>query len=136
MIYVFPCKHDSPTHLAQERSRSKTGSGTCNLNKTAEKCDKERGISATAADSNSVIVFSDAAFRVGIAMQCATSHRPFNFVTDKWYRFQVQLLRPNTHIPDPTTVSRDVKHLYLDLSDRVRDYFVVRDPFNVWSVAN
>jgi hypothetical protein len=46
-------------------------------------------------------------------MRTATSNRPFNIVTDKYYRTEVELLRPGTIIPSPSTVSRNLKLLYL-----------------------
>ncbi|KAJ6565074.1 hypothetical protein B0H10DRAFT_1626867, partial [Mycena sp. CBHHK59/15] len=67
--------------------------------------------------------FSDAGYRTCLVMQCATSHRPFNFVADKYYQISVEMLRPGTHIPDPTTVSRDAKKLYLKLSANIRDHW-------------
>ncbi|KAJ7939676.1 hypothetical protein B0H13DRAFT_1586998, partial [Mycena leptocephala] len=56
---------------------------------------------------------------------------PFNFVDDKWYHTTVEMLRPGTPVPDPTTVSQGAKNLYLDLSDRVKAYFVVRRRYSL-----
>ncbi|KAJ7907709.1 hypothetical protein B0H13DRAFT_1618193, partial [Mycena leptocephala] len=56
---------------------------------------------------------------------------PFNFVDDKWYHTTVEMLRPRTPVPDPTTVSQGAKNLYLDLSDRVKAYFVVRRRYSL-----
>jgi hypothetical protein len=71
-------------------------------------------------------VYSPAAHRAIIVMRTATSNRPFNFVMDKYYKMEVQLLRPGTIIPSPATVSSDLKLLYLELSKGVKKYFVVR----------
>jgi len=48
-------------------------------------------------------------------MRSATSNHPFNAVTDKYYKMEVEMLRPGTVIPHPTTVSQDIKHLYVEL---------------------
>ncbi|KAJ7676681.1 hypothetical protein DFH06DRAFT_976466, partial [Mycena polygramma] len=76
--------------------------GTSNLLRTSQQCDEERGIvvaSSTAAPSYS--------HRAIIVMRTATSNRPFNFVNDKYYKMEVELLRPGTIIPSASTVSRD-----------------------------
>lgn len=59
-------------------------------------------------------------------MRTATSHRPFNSVNDKYYRMEVELLRPGTIIPSASTVSRDLNLLYMELSKGVKSYFAVR----------
>ncbi|KAJ7609203.1 hypothetical protein DFH06DRAFT_1017302 [Mycena polygramma] len=104
-----------------------------NLLRTAQQCDEERGIvvtlSAAAARS-----YSAAAHRAIIVMRTATSHRPFNFVNDKYYKMEVELLRPGIVIPSASTVSRDLKLLYLELSKGVKSYFVVRF-YNASSIA-
>jgi hypothetical protein len=58
-------------------------------------------------------------------MKSATSNRPFNAVHDKYYHMEVEMLRPGTKIPHATTVSPDIKLLYVELSKTVRDYFKV-----------
>ncbi|KAJ6603516.1 hypothetical protein DFH09DRAFT_899008, partial [Mycena vulgaris] len=106
--------------------RSKNGTGDTNLKSTADQFDSDRGVLSVAEEpSTSIPSYTDAAFRTCIAMHCATSHRPFNLVKDRWYKTTVEPLRPGTHVPDPRTVLRDAKNLYLDLSDRVKGYFVV-----------
>jgi hypothetical protein len=98
------------------------------MKKSALKCDTARGVapvSTSTQASDFVPVYSEAAHRALIALRCATSHRPFNAVEDKYYRAEVQLLRPGTDIPTPRTVSNDINHLYLELSKDVRQYFKV-----------
>jgi hypothetical protein len=126
MIFVFTCKNHPTTHEPHERERSKTSAGTSNLKNTAQKCDKEQGIVAPLAPTATyATAYSAAAHRAIIALRCATDHRPFNSVADKYYKMEVELLRPGTKIPAPTTVSLDIKHLYLELSKGVREYFKV-----------
>ncbi|KAJ7106307.1 hypothetical protein C8R44DRAFT_638520 [Mycena epipterygia] len=95
---------------------------------TADHCDASQGVLSVAASTSGVPSYTESGFRTCIVMQCATSHRPFNFMKDKWYQTSIEMLRLGIHIPDPTTVSRDAKNLYLDVSDRVKDYFVVCGP--------
>ena len=42
---------------------------------------------------------------------------------DEDYQAEVDMLRPGTKLPHPTTVSRDIQAIYLDMSKHVRDYF-------------
>lgn len=93
---------------------------------SAAKCDRQRGVAPTT--SRTVMtspLYSEAAHRAIIALRCATSHRPFNSVNDKYYHKEVELLQPGTKIPAPSTVSLDIKHIYLELSKTVRTYFKV-----------
>jgi len=76
--------------------------------------------------------YSVAEHHVIIALKSATSHRPFNAVHDKYYRMEVELLQPGTVIPHAMTVSHDIKHLYIELSKTVRDYFKVHHMFVSW----
>jgi hypothetical protein len=50
-------------------------------------------------------------------------------VLDEDYQAEVQMLRPGTEIPHPITISRDARTVYLELSKRVREYFVVNTNF-------
>ncbi|KAJ7085001.1 hypothetical protein C8R43DRAFT_909255 [Mycena crocata] len=124
MKYLFRCKYGPENHPDQERARAKTSDGTTNLKHTAAQCNLARGVAIQSA-STATPSFSPAGYRTLLAMHCATSHRPFNYVKDKYYQLIVQMLRPGTTIPDPTTVSRDANTLYLKLSTNVRDYLVV-----------
>jgi hypothetical protein len=130
LIFKFTCKHLSPTHDSHERERCKTSGGTTNLQKSAAKCDAARGVMplptlVTAASGSASLPYSEAAHRTVIALRSATSHRPFNAVADKYYKMEVELLRPGTKIPSPKTVSLDINTLYLELSKGVRAYFKV-----------
>ncbi|KAH8110931.1 hypothetical protein DFH11DRAFT_1513749, partial [Phellopilus nigrolimitatus] len=103
-----------------------TSQGTSNLKSGAEICDQSRGVVAAVARlTGSAPPYSLAAHRALIALRAAKSHRPFNFVTDPHYKLEVEMLRPGTIIPHPTTVSRDINTLYVGLSNYVKDYFTV-----------
>lgn len=125
LVFIFSCKHGHESHHPIERPRGKTSNGTTNLLKTGQQCDTERGIVATQTESATSLVYSPAAHRAIIAMRTATSHRPFNIVNDKYYKMEVELLRPGTTVPSSSTVSRDLKLLYQEISRDVRAYFVV-----------
>ncbi|KAJ7720509.1 hypothetical protein B0H16DRAFT_1245762, partial [Mycena metata] len=101
-----------------------SGNGTTNLLKTAQACDTAHGITASTS-STPTSIYSPAAHRAIIAMRTATSHRPFNSVNDKYYRMEVELLRPGTIIPSASTVSRGLNLLYVELWKSVKSYFAV-----------
>jgi hypothetical protein len=128
LFFVFTCRHGSTTHSPHERARSNTSAGTTNMRTSAAKCDRQRGVAPTMSTTvtSASPFYSEAAHRAIIALHCATSHRPFNFVNDKYYHKEVELLRPGTKIPAPSTVSLDIKHIYLELSKTVRMYFKVQ----------
>jgi len=89
-----------------------------------------RGVAPLAAgtlnDTTVVPPYSVSGHRALIALRCAKSFRPFNMVRDKFYKMEVEMLRPGTHLPHPGTVSKDINHLYQELSKDVRAYFEVR----------
>lgn len=49
---------------------------------------------------------------------------------DKWYRWEVKLLRPGTIPPSSKVVERDVSTLYAEYAKVVRWYFEVRTAGN------
>lgn len=127
-MFVFTCKLDAENHKPHFRPREKTSEGTANLKTGLEGCNKRRGIAtATPGEiaSGSSTPYSAAVHRALIALRCATSQRPFTCVLDEYYRAEVQLLRPGTILPSPSTVSRDICSIYLDMAKYVRDYFKV-----------
>ncbi|TFK37812.1 hypothetical protein BDQ12DRAFT_607016, partial [Crucibulum laeve] len=82
------------------------------------------------------IPYSEAAHCALIALQCAKSHRPFNAVLDEDYRSEVEMLHPGTTLPHPTTVSTNINHLYMKLSDYVCNYFMVCAGFTFEMILN
>ncbi|KAF5325785.1 hypothetical protein D9611_000913 [Ephemerocybe angulata] len=123
LTFVFTCKVDPTHHSPHYRPRMKTSSGTGNLVAGINACNQRRGISTSSSTSGSHVPYTQANHRALLAMRCATNMRPFNFVQDPMYRAEVDMLRPGTSIPDPTTVSRDVKLLYEKMSIHVGKYF-------------
>jgi hypothetical protein len=91
-------------HAEKTRMRSESSNGTSNLKNTAERCDADRGVFTTAEPMSAIPSFTLV------------------------YEIAVEMLRPGTHIPDPTTIPRDANHLYLDLSDLGKLYFEVCCP--------
>ncbi|KAF9471508.1 hypothetical protein BDN70DRAFT_781292, partial [Pholiota conissans] len=105
-----------------------TGEGTSNLVKTVKACLDAQGLSSSNSDKLSnpnTLSYSPAAHRVLLALRCAKSLRPFHAVTDEDYLREVEILRPGTAVPSEMTVSRDINHLYLEMSRYVKDYFAV-----------
>ena len=110
------------------RHQSKTAEGTSNLVKTVKACLDSQGILVNSSRSTAAMtapLYSPAAHRVLLALRCAKSLRPFNSIADVEYQLEVAMLRPNTIIPNPITISRDIKRIYIELSHHVKDYFVV-----------
>ncbi|KAF8881191.1 hypothetical protein BD779DRAFT_1445657, partial [Infundibulicybe gibba] len=102
----------------------KTSEGTSNLVKTMNICLEAMGISVARTEPTA-FPYSVAAHRALIALRAAKSGRPFNAVLDEDYQDEVRMLRPNTVLPNPITVSRDINAIYLEMSCYVRDYFSV-----------
>jgi hypothetical protein len=121
--FVFKCKFDETKHKPHKRLQMKTGDGTTNLLKSALVCDALWGV-ATPATVATPTSYTPATHLTVITMRSATN-RPFNTVTNKYYKMEVKMLRPGTVIPHPTTVSQDIKHLHVELSKMVWQYFKV-----------
>jgi hypothetical protein len=73
----------------------------------------------------SLLMYTPARHRAMIAIRCAVSRRPFNTVSDPFYLQEIELLRPGTQVPTPSTVSRDIQNIYQAGSDVVKEYFSV-----------
>ncbi|KAH8105594.1 hypothetical protein DFH11DRAFT_1518765 [Phellopilus nigrolimitatus] len=105
--------------------------GTTNLLNGAFKCDLDRGFYSTRETTQVVAPrYSHAAHRALIALRSASDNRPFHALMDRHYLMEVEMLRPGTIVPSPSTSSRDINDLYLELSKNVRNYFRVRLFFN------
>jgi hypothetical protein len=48
-----------------------------------------------------------------------------NEILDDDYQTEVEMLRPGTVVPHPTTIQRDLVNIYEHMSDFVRNYFLV-----------
>jgi hypothetical protein len=96
----------------------KTGHGTTNLQKSELGCNALQGVAAPAM-ATTPTSYTPAAHCTIIAMRSATSNHSFNTVTDKYYKMEVEMLRPRTVIPHLSTVLQDIKHLYIELSKTV-----------------
>ena len=89
-----------------------------------------------------IILYSPANHRALLALCCARSNRPFNIVTDPDYQNKIMMLYPNTIIPNPSMVSRDLKMIYLEMSKHVWRYFKVHSRISIqikplcWSKFN
>jgi hypothetical protein len=133
IFYKFVCRFDPLTHNKQFHPRMSTSHGTQNLKRSADKCNKDRGVTA-ASDSHAgaqqtlartMSTYTPSRHRALIAMRCAASNRPFQSVRDPHYLEEVEMLRPGTVVPSPMTVSRDVNAIFREGSAHVKDYFEV-----------
>ena len=122
--FIFTCKHGASNHPPQRRRRMGTKDGTGNLRRTLGKCSEQLQL-VTEPHSADDIPYSSAAHRVLIALRCATSKRLFNSVSDEFYAREVQMLRPGTKLPSPSTVSHDIAKMYENGSHMVKQYFLV-----------
>jgi hypothetical protein len=126
LSFVFTCKIDPLHHPPHIRARKSSAQGTKNLHDGIKACNNRTGTTtADAAVQPTGEPYSPAAHRTLIAMRCAKNHRPFNSVSDEDYQAEVEMLRPGTVLPAPSTVSRDIKAIYLSMSIMVRTYFAV-----------
>ncbi|TFY82246.1 hypothetical protein EWM64_g1767 [Hericium alpestre] len=129
--FVYTCRYDPRTHKQQSRPRMQTSWGTGNLIREKRKCEAKRGIVDGADTSvgaqqtleSTVSRYTPARHRALIALRCAESKRPFNSVQDPRYLEEIELLRPGTVVPSPSTVSRDSNDIYVQGSNAVKQYF-------------
>jgi len=133
MVFVFTCRERNPDHAPQRRPRMHSGHGTKNLIVKVSHCIGQQFVTSQQASgpSASRIPYSKAAHRALIALRCVKGKRPFYTVKDPDYLAEVEMLRPGTVVPSPTTVARDVHTLYRELSIDVRQYFLVSS-LNIW----
>lgn len=126
MDYCFICRDHPDNHSGPRyRLRMRSDLGTKNLKNEVEKCEIAWGIYSARATSTPVLEYSPANHRTLIALRCAKNARPINTILDDEYHQEVQMLRPGTVVPHPTTVQRDILNLYTDLSIFVLSYFAV-----------
>ncbi|KAF9037431.1 hypothetical protein BDP27DRAFT_1190478, partial [Rhodocollybia butyracea] len=103
-----------------------TSNGTNTLLTKARACDTGRGISVSQGPSSPLhLQYSPAAHRAVIVLKCASSFRPFNSVNDRWYKVEVEMLRPGTLLPSAATLSRDTKILYQNGAEQLQRYLLV-----------
>ncbi|KAF9530059.1 hypothetical protein CPB83DRAFT_749886, partial [Crepidotus variabilis] len=69
--------------------------------------------------------YSPAAHCALMVMQSAKYARPFNSYANEEYKQEVAMLRPGATVPHPSTISRDLKHVYLQMSQHVKNHFLV-----------
>lgn len=121
---MFTCKSHPEGHPAVYRPRSKTSEGTSNLVKGIKACLTAQGVTLPEPHTDT-LPYSQATHRTLIAQRCASNARPFNIVKDPEYAMEVQMLRPGTVIPSPSTVSRDINEMYTQMSVFVKNHFLV-----------
>jgi hypothetical protein len=125
LVFVFTCRQYPDTHT-HTRGRGKTSEGTSNLQLGVSQCQKRQGTPPKPTGTTLVVPpYSEAAHRALIALRCAKHHRSFNSVLDDDYQVEVEMLRPGTRLPHPSTVSRDLNAMYTMMSIFVRNYFLV-----------
>ena len=129
--FKFTCKHDPVKHKHHTRRRMETSHGTKNLQRGQRECENRRGVTG---DSNaraqqtltsSISTYTPACHHALIGMWCAISCRPFNSVCNPYYIDEVEMLHPGTHVPSPSTISRDINMIYTKGSTYVKQYFAV-----------
>ncbi|PPQ84415.1 hypothetical protein CVT26_006537 [Gymnopilus dilepis] len=127
LTFVFRCKTHPENHPnPPTRDRSNTGVGTSNLKKDVDRCLRAQGITPPVKSnaSSSALPYSEANHRALIALRSAKYNRPVNMVTDEEYLQEVNMLRPGTIPPSPSTVARDLHKLYEEMSIDVKKYFL------------
>ncbi|KAJ7078196.1 hypothetical protein C8R44DRAFT_863145, partial [Mycena epipterygia] len=123
ITFVFQCKHNNLKHLEYTRKRSKLKQGNSALGEAAKKCEQATAQPIAMALT---VPYNEARHRAICAIRCAANKRPFASQDDKWYRMEVELLRPGTNPPSSKIVERDVGLLYTEYAKVVRWYFEKR----------
>ncbi|KAG8903891.1 hypothetical protein FRC01_008939, partial [Tulasnella sp. 417] len=133
LIFVFTCREHPETHQPHRRKRMATGTGTGNLKRSIDSCEgkhpreTQNGANhanhASSSTNPTSSLYTPAGHRALIAIRCARRHRPANMVADPEYLLEVEMLRPGTIVPSPSTVARDIKDIYLAASAKVKDHF-------------
>jgi hypothetical protein len=125
ITYHFHCIHNNPDHKVITRDRKKAGEGTHKLLTTAQACDEKQGIVNSARSELCGLTYDPIVHRTIVALRCAHSHRPCNSARDRFYKLEVELLRPGTHVPSPGNISLDIKRLYIGLAPNITNYILV-----------
>lgn len=134
--FIFTCKEHPDTHKPHKRKRMATSSGTGNLQRAVKYCrarnpsslpqsDTQGGSEVPGSSNSTKRPYTVAYHRALIAIRCARNHRLANMVTDPEYLMEVEMLRPGTIVPSPSTVADDIQAIYLAASSRVKDHFKV-----------
>jgi hypothetical protein len=133
IFFLFTCKDHPDNHPVHQRARMQSGHGTKNLQEGLRACHNRTGDgTGNAATRVPSVKYTPANHRTLIAMRCAKSHCPMNSVADEDYWTEVEMLRPGTVLPHPSTVSRDMRSLYLTWSVLVQTYFAVRRKYYIY----
>lgn len=123
--FVFTCKSHTQNHAQPlRRNRMKAGDGTTKFLKDVKQCEEKQGIYQPRPASSSV-PYTVENHRALIALRCAKHARPMNEILDDDYRTEVDMLRPGTVVPHPTTIQRDLINIYVHMSTFVMNYFLV-----------
>jgi len=125
IVFVFTCATHPEHHIAPlMRDRGKTGDGTTKFLKDVKRCEEKQGIYQPRSASSS-LPYSPETHRALLVLRCAKHARPMNEILDDDYQTEVEMLRPGTVVPHPTTIQRDLVNIYEHMSDFVRNYFLV-----------
>ncbi|KAK7015736.1 dimer-Tnp-hAT domain-containing protein [Favolaschia claudopus] len=122
ITFVFRCKRGNSKHAETTRERSKMKQGCSSLGDAAKRCDKT---TSSPVDNVVTIPYSEARRRAICAIRCAANKPPFASQDDKWYRYEVDLLRPGTIPPSSKVVECDVGLMYVQYAKVVRWYFEI-----------
>jgi hypothetical protein len=123
--FIFTCRMHPENHPEPKiRARMKSATGTTTLAKDVSMCEKKQGIDHPKPTSTPT-PYSEARHRALIALRCAKQARPINMILDDDYRQEVEMLRPGTVTPHPTTTHRDLINIYTHMSNHVFNFFTV-----------
>ncbi|QRV88442.1 AC transposase [Ceratobasidium sp. AG-Ba] len=126
MEFAFQCKSDPEPHPIQYRRRSETHRGTGNLKTTMTNCETRNRQPEETFNPSSNTQYPTFSYAMHLAypvMVCACHYVPFAGTLHLLVRRHIELLRPGTHIPDSSTLSRKTRLVYEAQTEQVRDYF-------------
>ena len=67
--------------------------------------------------------------RAEIVQWVAESKQPFKVVSDRGFKSLMKTGRPEYRLPSPQTVSRDVKHVFVNVCKRIAKMLQVRSTY-------
>lgn len=129
IFLAFTCKLHPEHHNGPQYHPQMSSEGTTNLLNGAKSCDAQTGensMPSAPASSKTGVEYSPENHRALMVMRSAKSARPFNSFADEDYKEEVEMLRPGTVTPHPSTISRDLNEVYIRLSTHIKTHLLVR----------
>jgi len=104
--------------------------GTTSLLHSAERCDARRGVESDLIShrirQEASSGYNPYMYRALLTLRCSVSKLPFDFVANKFFIMEAQMLRPGIVVPSPQALEQDMLFLYQRYRTEITQYFHVR----------